>query len=308
MSYFDDKKILITGGGGFLGQHIKSAMGAYSCDIFAPTRKECDIRDPGQTKKMLFNVRPDVVIHAAIDYGDLKSQMDMPAQIFYDNLTMNNNLFDLSYKAGVKKFISFGSYWAYPSALKKILEESEYLDGKLEDGALVYGMVKRMLCVQGWAYKKEYNFNSIHLILPNIYGKNQKDRNVVASLINKFKQAKLNDENYVKVWGDGSSIRDFLYIDDAVKLILLAIERYNDVGPLNIGTGNATSIKSLVDIISKAYSFGGDIIWEKDKPNGIPFRVLKIEKMKGILNFVPQTSLEDGVGEILKYGVVKKIY
>lgn len=307
MQYFNNKKILITGGSGFLGRHIIERLKNCNCEILAPRKKECDFIYRWQAKNYLEEHRPDIVLHLAAYYGGLKIHDQYPAKIFYENLMMNTNLMHYSFESGVKKFVSMGSDCSYPGYMnKEILTEEDLWAGPVHQTTQNYGYLKKMNSVMGWTYKKQYGFNSIHLILTNMFGPGDKfdplSSHVVAALIKKFVEAKKDNLPSVEIWGTGKPTRQFLYVEDAADGILLATEKYNSTEPMNLSTRlGARTIGELAETIKKISGYEGELIYNTQKPDGQMKKILDVSKMIGELGWEPKTSLEDGLKKTIEW-------
>jgi GDP-L-fucose synthase len=223
---------------------------------------------------------------------------------------MGANVIEACRLAGVKKFVGIGTACSYPGYLEGNLSEEKLWDGPLHETVRNYGLTKKMMQIQCWAYKKQYDFNGIHLILTNLYGPrdsyNEQRSHVVAALIRKFVEATLEGKSEVEVWGTGRPIREFLYVEDCAQAIVSAAEVYDDVEPLNIGTGIGTSIRELVEYVHDISRYNGDIRWNTDKPDGQMVKILDVTKMKEVLNWIPPTDLRTGLEKTITwYGANK---
>jgi len=288
-------RIVVTGGSGFLGKYVVERIGGISAN-----HSEYDFVSAEDVKRMYDELNPDIVIHLAARVGGIGFNMDYPAVLFYENIMMGTQLLHEGYVRGIKKFISIGTTCSYPKHTPIPFKECDIWNGYPEETNAPYGMAKKMLLVQSQAYRKQYGFNSIFLIPTNMYGcRDNFDYNsshVIPSLIRKFKE---HDD--VIIWGDGSATRDFIYVEDAVDAIVLALEKYNGIEPINIGTGKQTSISELVKIITNITSFSGDIHWDKSKPNGQPVRMLDTSVAKTELGFEAKTQIYEGLEKTIAW-------
>lgn len=299
-----NRKILVTGGTGFLGSHvIKNLMNKGAADIISPNSKECDLRIKENCSLVTKNI--DYVFHIAAHVGGIGLNKKKPGELFYDNLIMGTHLMEESRRNGVKKFISLGTMCSYPKLATQPIKEDSLWSGYPEEITAPYGLAKKMQLVQSKAYKEQYNFNSITVFVTNLFGPrdNFEDNtsHVVPSLIKKILKAKQNDEKFVTVWGDGSPTRDFLFVDDAAKGLVTAAEKYDKTEPINLGTGVEVSIKELVGLIMKIVNVNLEIKWKKDMPNGQPRRCVNTEKAFREIGFMPQITLEEGLRRTIKW-------
>lgn len=305
MNYWKNKKIIVTGGSGFLGMQIVDKLKKYSAEVFIPRTKKTNLIDYNQVMKFFEDIKPDIVIHGAAFYGGIGINQTYPGKIYYDNLIMGANTMEAARRVKCRKFVTIGTACSYPGYLKGELKEEDLWNGIPHETVVNYGLTKKMLAIQGLAYKKQYNFDSIHLILTNLYGPhdsyNPKRSHVVAALIRKFVEAVINNSEKVEVWGTGKPIREFLYVKDCADAILLAAEKYNDLTPLNIGTGSGISIKELAETIKEVTGFQGKVEWNTRKPDGQMKKVLDITRMSEYLNWKPSTSLKKGLEETIKW-------
>ncbi len=295
-------KILLTGGRGFLGKHILNLLKSKGYDVIAPTSQEFNLLTmEGADKYLHQNI--DCIIHSAAYYGGIGINQTEPATIFYRNSLMAVNIFEFAKNAKVKKILPIGSACAYPGYLTGDLNEKDFWAGPLHDSVEAYGFSKKLQQVAQRAYYKQYKIESNHLILTNLYGPydtfTEYRSHVVSALIKKFVDAKLENKSEIVLWGDGSPIREFLFVEDAAEAIVRAVELEHDIEPINIGTGIGTTIKELAEIIMKHTEFKGNLIWDTTKPNGAARKVLDITKMKNKLNWLPKMNLEQG----LKYTI-----
>jgi len=299
MSYWEGKKVIVTGGKGFLGSHITDKLRESGAKVIALGSRDYNLVELSDTLRMMEDYKPEIVIHAAADVGGIGYNRLYPADIFYNNLKMATNILEASKQAELEKLIIIGSACAYPGEATGVLKEEDFLAGPMHESVEVYGFSKRALYLGAKAYKKQYGLNSIFLVLTNLYGPRDKfdpkESHVVAALIKKFVDAKIEGKKEVVIWGTGSPIREFLYVEDCAEAILLAGEKYSDVEPLNIGTGIGTSIKDLVYMIKEITEFDGELVWDTSKPDGAMKKVLDVSKMRKVLNWKPPTPLKEGL-------------
>lgn len=302
-----DKKILLTGGYGFLGQFIFEELlrnGAKEKNIFRPKHKDLDLLTQKNCEKAVKGM--DIVIHAAGTIGGIGFSKKFPGIMFYDNVIMGIHLIEEARKAGVKKFIQIGSVCSYPKFPPRIpFREEDIWLGYPEETNAPYGLAKKTLMVQLQAYKEQYNFNGINLLLVNLYGPRDnfdpESSHVIPALIKKFIEAKEQNKQEVEVWGTGKARREFLYVEDAARAIVLATMKHNDVNPVNIGSNVEIKIKDLITIIAKLVGYRGKIVWDKTKPDGQPRRKFDISKAKKEFGFVSKMDFEKGLKNTIEW-------
>ncbi|MBI2453293.1 GDP-L-fucose synthase [Candidatus Peregrinibacteria bacterium] len=293
-AYWKKQKILVTGGSGFLGSNVVDLLrekGVKNIEI--PRREKQDLRNREVCKEIVQN--KTIIFHLAGNVGGIGYNREKGAEMLYDNLIMGVELMEAARKAKVKKFITVGTICSYPKKPKVPFREEELWNGYPEEITGPYGIVKKMLLVQGQVYRRQYDFNAIFLLPTNLYGPNDHSTHVIAQLVQKFCEAKKRKRKYVTVWGTGKATRDFLYVRDAALGLILAAEKYNKPDPVNLGSGKETSIRELTAVIAKACNYTGSIQWDKTKPEGQPRRLLDISRAKREFGFNPKTSLEEGI-------------
>ncbi len=299
MGFWQRKRVVVTGGAGFLGMHLCQRLQKQSATVFVPRKAECNLVGFDEALRYLQQVRPNVVIHGAAYYGGIGFNQLYPGTIFFENLVMGANVMEAARRCDVEKFVAVGTACSYPGYLEGELSERNLWDGPPHETVINYGLTKKMMAVQGWAYKKQFGFCSNHLILTNLYGPGDTfhfDRaHVVSALIRKFVEAKMNGHRQVEVWGTGRPVREFLYVEDCADAILRAAELYDDTLPLNIGTGCGTSIRELVSLIQEITAFDGELSWNTSRPDGQMKKVLDVSRMKSVLQWVPPTDLRTGL-------------
>ena len=298
------KKVLVTGGNGFLGSHVVNELKNLNVkDIFTPASKDYDLRNRTDCKKVLKDI--DVVFHLASTSGGIMFLKERPAEAFYDNIMMGVNLIHEAKEAGIEKLIITGAVSSYPKLAPIPFNEKNIWDGYPDETNAPYGIAKRTLLVQSQAYRQQFDFNSIILFLTNLYG--PKDHfdpasaTVIPALINKISSAKKQNEKSISIWGDGTPTRDFLYVQDAVRGLMLAAEKYDEGLPINLGSDQETTINELVNLISKIIGFKGQIKWDKSKPNGQPRRKVSNKLAEEKLGFKSETTLEEGLQKTIEW-------
>jgi GDP-L-fucose synthase len=299
-NFWFDKRVTVTGGGGFLGSYIVEKLRVRGAkDIFIPRKTDYNLVDPEDIGHMLEDSKPDVVIHAAALAGGIGANRARPAEFFYTNLMMGVPLMHQSWQKGVKKFVALGTICSYPKFAPTPFREEDLWDGYPEETNAPYGLAKKMLLVQAQAYRREYGFNAIFLLPVNLYGPRDnfdlETSHVIPALIRKFSEAKERGDNKVELWGDGSPTREFLYVEDAAEGVLLAAENYDGNEPVNLGSGREIGIKDLAETIAKFTGYQGEFIWNKEKPNGQPRRLLDVSRAEKYFGFRAGTSFEDGL-------------
>ena len=306
MAFLQNKKILVTGGAGFLGKHVITRLieeGVARKNIMVPRSKVYDLRKKSDCKKVVQGV--DIVIHLAANVGGIGYNQKNPGTLFYDNLLMGVHMMEEARKAGVDKFIAIGTICAYPKFTPVPFREEDLWDGYPEETNAPYGLAKKMLLVQGQAYRQQYGFNAIYLLPVNLYGRGDnfdpKSSHVIPALIRRFIDAKKNKEKDIVVWGSGNATREFLYVDDCAEGIILATQHYNKPIPVNLGSSFEISIKRLAELIKELTGFEGMIIWDKTKPDGQPRRKLNTQKAKKEFGFVAKTDFEEGLKKTIEW-------
>ncbi len=294
------KKILVTGGAGFLGKQVVSELlkaGASQENITIPRSKDCDLRVLSHCQKAVEN--QDIVIHLAAHVGGIGLNQIKPAELFYDNLMMGAQLIHSSYEAKIEKFVCVGTICAYPKFTPVPFQEDELWNGYPEETNAPYGIAKKALLVQLQSYRQQYGFNGIYLLPVNLYGPednfNPKSSHVIPALIRKVYEAQQRGDKTLPVWGDGSPTREFLYANDAARGIVMGTLKYNGIEPVNLGTNFEITIKDLTELICDLMGFEGDLIWETDKPNGQPRRCLDTSRAKETFGFTALMDLRQGL-------------
>ena len=295
-----NKRIVVTGGAGFLGRQVIDQLvqaGAQREKISVPRSRDQDLRHLKACASVSQN--QDIIIHLAAHVGGIGLNREKPAELFYDNLMMGTQLIHAAYEAGVEKFVCVGTICAYPKFTPVPFQEDDLWNGYPEETNAPYGIAKKALLVQLQAYRQQYGFNGIYLLPVNLYGPednfNPESSHVIPALIYKVHQAQQKGEKTLPVWGDGSPTREFLYSQDAARGIVMATQSYDDPDPVNLGTNEEISIKHLVELICELMNFDGEIIWETDKPNGQPRRCLDTQRAKDRMGFMAKIDFKQGL-------------
>ena len=306
-NFWKDKKILITGGNGFLGRHLVNKLlqkGIKRENIFTPTFNECDLR---KMENCLRAVKgKDIVIHLAAVVGGIGFNRQHPGKCFFDNALMALNIIEAARLEKVEKFIGIGSVCAYPKDNIRIpFKEEDLWNGYPEETNAPYGLAKRFMLVQSQAYRKEYGLNAIHLLMVNLYGPgdnfNPDTSHVIPALIRKVDEAKKQGRKYIEAWGTGKPTREFFYVEDAAEGIILAAEKYNKAEPVNLGSGKEISIKDLAELICKLMGFKGEIRWDTSKPDGQPRRLFDHSRAEREFGFKAKTDFEQGLKKTIEW-------
>jgi len=305
-NFWKNKRVILTGGGGFLGSFVvENLKKRGTTDIFIPRKKDYNLTDRSAIERLyddaLKGVDPKdvIVIHLAANVGGIGANRDHPAEFFYDNMIMGVELMHHAWKRGVGKFVATGTVCAYPKFTPVPFKEDDLWIGYPEETNAPYGLAKKMMLVQAQSYRQQYGFNAIFLLPVNLYGPrdnfNLETSHVIPALIRKAVEANERGDKELQIWGDGSPTREFLYVEDAADGIVTAAEKYNGDQPVNIGSGYEISIKDLSEMIVKMTGYQGKLAWQTDKPNGQPRRGLDVSRAKELFGWGAQVSFEQGM-------------
>lgn len=306
MSFWKNKRVVVTGGEGFLGSHLVPMLRERKPEsIFVPKESEYNLCEKKDIVRMYKDANPNVVIHLAAVVGGIEANRENPGKFFYDNAIMGIQLIEYARIHKVGKFTIIGTICAYPKFTSVPFREEDLWNGYPEETNAPYGLAKKMLLVQSQSYREQYGFNSIFLLPVNLYGPGDnfdpKTSHVIPALIKKCVDAVKESRDEIIVWGTGKITREFLYVDDAARAILLATEKYNESSPINIGANFEISIKDLVTLISKLTGFKGKIVWDFSKPDGQPRRCLDTAKAHKEFDFKAVIPFEDGLKRTIEW-------
>jgi len=305
VNFWEAKKVIVTGGAGFLGSYIVEKLQQKKAEVFIPKIEDYDLRKIENIKRMFDDFLPEIVIHLAAVVGGIGANRQNPGKFFYDNIIMGVQLIEEARIRKVSKFVNIGTICSYPKFTPVPFKEEDLWNGYPEETNAPYGLAKKMLIVQSQAYRKQYGFNSINLLQVNLYGPRDnfdpQTSHVIPALIKKCFDAIKNKEDKIVIWGTGKPTREFLYVEDAAEGILLAAEKYNKPEPINLGAGFEISIKGLVELIAKLTGFEGKIVWDTTKPDGQPRRCLDTSKAYKEFGFKAKTIFEEGLKKTIEW-------
>jgi GDP-L-fucose synthase len=306
LSWLATRRLLVTGGAGFLGKHVVRELERRGCrEIFIPRSKDYNLVKSEAVKRVYRDAKPDVLIHLAAVVGGIGANRENPGKFFYDNLMMGVQMMEQGRLFGIEKFVAIGTVCAYPKFTEVPFKEEDLWNGYPEETNAPYGLAKKMLLVQSQAYRQQYGFNAIFLLPVNLYGPGDnfdlESSHVIPALIRKFTEAVQNNQREVEIWGTGEASREFLYVEDAAEGIVLATQKYNKPEPLNIGAGFEIKIKDLVSLIAESTGFQGKIVWDTTKPDGQPRRCLDTSKAKQEFGFEAKTDFREGLRKTIEW-------
>jgi GDP-L-fucose synthase len=306
LSFWSNRRIVVTGGAGFLGCHVVREVKGRGCAaVLVPRSKDYNLVSESAVDALYRDARPDIVLHLAASVGGIAANQRHPGKYLYENLMMGSLMMEFARRYDVEKFVGIGSVCAYPKFASVPFKEEEIWAGYPEETNASYGLAKKMMMVQTQAYRQEYDFNSIHLLMVNLYGPGDdfdpQTSHVIPALIRRAREAKERGESELVVWGDGSPTREFLYVEDAARGILLAAEHYDSAEPVNLGSGQEISIRDLADKICHFVGFEGHIVWDVSKPNGQPRRCLDVSRAEDRFGFRATTSFDLGLRKTIEW-------
>ncbi|MCX7592074.1 MAG: GDP-L-fucose synthase [Kiritimatiellae bacterium] len=299
-AFWETKRVVVTGGAGFLGSFVVEGLKARGVrEVFVPRSREYDLTEISAIRRLLADTRPDIVFHLAARVGGIGANRKHPAEFFYTNIMMGVQLLHECWRHNVGKVVLAGTICGYPKHTPVPFREEDLWNGYPEETNAPYGLAKKMLLVQSQANRQQYGYNSIFLLPVNLYGPRDnfdpESSHVIPALIKKCVEARERGDSVIEVWGDGSPTREFLYVADAAEAFLLAAEHYNKSEPVNIGSSYEISIRELVDLIIRLTGFRGSVVWDTTKPNGQPRRKLDTSRAEREFGFRAKTAFEDGL-------------
>ena len=303
--FWKGKRVTVTGGRGFLGRPVVRLVEEAGAQVSTFSSSEYDLTRQADVARMYSDFRPELVIHLAARVGGIGANLDNPGKFFYDNAIMGIELMEQARRLGLSKFVQIGTICAYPKFTPVPFSEDDLWNGYPEETNAPYGLAKKMLLVQAQAYRAQYGFNAIYLLPVNLYGPNDnfdlRNSHVIPAIIRKCVEARESGSDSIEVWGTGSPTREFLYVDDAARAIVIAAERYNKADPVNLGSSEEISIKDLIELIAELTEFKGRIKWDKSKPDGQPRRKLNVERAWREFGFRSSTNLRGGLQQTIRW-------
>lgn len=305
-SALGDRRVLVTGGSGFLGSHLVDLLRARGArEVIVPRSREFDLTDMASTQRLFAQARPDLVFHLAARVGGIGANRRHPGTFFRDNMAMGLNVLETARQQGTAKVVIAGTVCAYPKFTPVPFREDELWNGYPEETNAPYGIAKKALLVMAQAYRQEFGSNFVMLFPVNLYGPRDnfdlEDSHVIPAMIRKFIDAQSRGERRVVLWGDGTPTREFLYVADAAEGLVLAAERYDGPDPVNLGTGAEISMRALADTIARATGYAGELVWDSTKPNGQPRRMLDVSRARERFGFAARTSFQDGIAHTIAW-------
>ena len=306
MDFWRERRVVVTGGAGFLGSYVVEKLRQRGCQqLVVPRSRECDLREKSAIVHLLREVRPHLIIHLAAVVGGIGANRKHPGQFFYDNAMMGVQFIEEARRCGVEKFVCAGTICAYPKYTPVPFQEQDLWNGYPEETNAPYGLAKKMLLVQLQAYRQEYGFRGIYLLPVNLYGPRDnfdlESSHVIPAIIRKVVEARRRGEETILAWGTGQVSREFLYVEDAAEGIVLAAERYEKPEPVNLGSGQEITIRDLVHLIARLSGFTGRVEWDSSQPDGQPRRCLDTTRAQQEFGFVAQTTLRPGLKNTIEW-------
>ena len=306
MSFWTERSVMVTGGAGFLGSHlVRQLEQASARRVFVPRSDAYDLRTWDGIERALSDARPDLIIHLAAVVGGIGANRARPGEFFYDNLMMCTQLMEAARRRGVARYLTVGTICSYPKFTPVPFREEDLWNGYPEETNAPYGLAKKMALVQSAAYRIQYGFDAVNVLLVNLYGPGDNfdpaSSHVIPALIKKCVDAIEAGDKQITVWGTGKATREFLYVEDAARALLLAAEKLQTSEPVNIGAGFEISIKALVELIARLAGFKGKLVWDSTKPDGQPRRCLDTSKAEKLLGFRATTRFEEGLARAIEW-------
>ena len=306
MSFWRNKRVVVTGGSGFLGRFVVRKLREENChDVFVPRSSEYDLREEDDVRRLFDTAQPQVIIHLAAVVGGIGANRMHPGQFFYDNAMMGLQMIEGARRHGVEKFVCIGTVCSYPKFTPVPFKEENIWNGYPEETNAPYGLAKKMLLVQLESYRQEYGLHGIYLIPVNLYGPRDnfdlETSHVIPALIRKCVEAKRAAAPRLAVWGTGTATREFLYVEDAADGIVAGAEKYDAAAPVNLGSGQEVSVRELVEMIQKMVGYKGEVAWDATKPDGQPRRSLDTSKARDLLGWQAKVSLQDGLKRTIEW-------
>ena len=299
MASLASKRVVVTGGSGFLGRHVVAALATRGCTAMVPRKAQYDLTRAADVERMYADLEPHVVLHLAAVVGGIGANRDSPGRFFFENVMLGALTMEHARRSGVEKFVGIGTICAYPKLAPVPFLERDLWNGYPEETNAPYGIAKKMLLVQGQAYRQEYGFNAIHLLPVNLYGPHDnfdpKTSHVIPALIRKCVEAAETGASRVACWGTGTATREFLFVEDCAEGIVLATERYDDPEPVNIGAGFEIGIRELAELIAEQTGFTGMLTFDRTKPDGQPRRTLDVTRAERRFGFTATTDFRAGL-------------
>src|SRR5579859_5824120 len=304
-AWWSGKRVTVTGGRGFLGTPLVRMIEGAGANVATFSSRDYNLTRQADVARMYDDLRPEIVIHLAARVGGIGANRENPGSFFYENAIMGIELMEQARRRGVTKFVQVGTVCAYPKFTPVPFSEDDLWNGYPEETNAPYGLAKKMLLVQAQAYRQQYGFNAIYLLPVNLYGPGDNfdpsSSHVIPALIRKCIEARDSGAESIEVWGTGSATREFLYVDDAARGIVLAAERYDKPDPVNLGSSSEISIRDLVTLIAKLTGFKGELVWDATKPDGQPRRKLNVERARKEFGFESQVTFEEGLKKTIDW-------